>query len=97
MNNSDLLLTVLVAGKAKIMGSFSVWWGLLPGSLCALRVEAMGDLSAGREIWPFYKNPNPNRKGSALIIYSLPKDPSPKAITLRVRFQHVNFLGVQIF
>lgn len=45
-SNSNLLLTVLAAGKAKIMGRFSVWWGLLPSSLCALRVQGMGDLSA---------------------------------------------------
>ena len=63
-SNGNLLLTVLVAGKAKIMGSFGVWWGLLPGSLCALRVEVMADLSAV----PFIKT-------RILLIRVLPSSP----------------------
>jgi len=52
---------------------------------------------AERALWGFfYKGTNPILEGFTLMTFSPPKAPPPNTITLRIRFQNINFGGAHI-
>ena len=67
----------------------------LPVSQMAIKISH--GRRAERALWGFfYKGTNPILEGFTLMTFSPPKAPPPNTITLRIRFQNINFRGACI-